>query len=503
VIAAIWKNDLRHYLILLNFLALGVLVVYLIVALLSPKRAAKEGERTPANQTPFLEDEDLETKRLERVQGWALIFAAVVAVALPIYWLREPTRQDQSTTYFDQNSVDRGAVLFAAPGGENYNGAVSKQCANCHGAEGQGGIAPFRINGEPVNWKAPALNSEILRFREDPLCARPREERTPDTVCEITNIITYGREGTPMQGWGVAGGGPLNEQGVADLVAYIRSFTISPEEAQKKATADLEAARTAAQDQEKAAQEALTAATTALGEARTPAQDDLTMPGADDTALEKTCTDLRGALPENPRDVDETTRKQARSCGEYLAALEDFNTAQAAYDWAKEWALRRANVQDGQLLFELNCARCHTKGWSIFDPTKPATAVDGVSALGLSGGGGGTGGGIGFNLRDGALFRRFGPDNDEKTDGFTAHQKFVTEGSLPFKGYGSGGLGSGKMPGFGSMLTEQQIEQIVAYERYCIDQTNYLGVTPFCDSSGKRPVAPSSSTTSSTTTPGG
>src|SRR5690606_19341518 len=139
----------------------------------------------------------------------------------------------------------------------------------------------------------------------------------------------------------------------------------------------------------------------------------------------------------------------------------------------------RANVSDGQLLFELNCARCHTKGWSIFDPTKPPTAVDGVSALGLSGGGGGTGGGIGFNLRDGSMFRRFGPDsNDEETDGFAAHRDFVAEGSVPFKGYGSGGLGSGKMPGFSRMLTREQIDQIVAYERYCIDITNYEGVTP-------------------------
>ena len=50
MLAAIWKNDLRHYLILLNFIAFGFLIIYLIVAVLSPKRARKESggeEQTP------------------------------------------------------------------------------------------------------------------------------------------------------------------------------------------------------------------------------------------------------------------------------------------------------------------------------------------------------------------------------------------------------------------------------------------------------------------------
>ena len=41
MIAALWKNDLRHFLILLNFIAFSVLIVYLIVSVLSPKRATK------------------------------------------------------------------------------------------------------------------------------------------------------------------------------------------------------------------------------------------------------------------------------------------------------------------------------------------------------------------------------------------------------------------------------------------------------------------------------
>ena len=104
MISAIWKNDLRHWLIWINFAAFSALIVYVVRSVLSPKRARSE-EKTPANLTPFLEDEDLESRRLERVLGWALIFAAAFAVALPLYWLREPTRQTQANSYFDKNSV--------------------------------------------------------------------------------------------------------------------------------------------------------------------------------------------------------------------------------------------------------------------------------------------------------------------------------------------------------------------------------------------------------------
>ena len=88
----------RHVLIGLNLVAVLAIVAYLIWAVLSPKRASEE--TSPANLTPFLADDDLESRRLERVQGWALLFAAIVAVALPLYWLHEPSRQKESVNYF-------------------------------------------------------------------------------------------------------------------------------------------------------------------------------------------------------------------------------------------------------------------------------------------------------------------------------------------------------------------------------------------------------------------
>ena len=45
MIAAIWKNDLRHWLIWINFVAFGGLIVYVLRSVLSPKRTRHEERR--------------------------------------------------------------------------------------------------------------------------------------------------------------------------------------------------------------------------------------------------------------------------------------------------------------------------------------------------------------------------------------------------------------------------------------------------------------------------
>ena len=49
----------------------------------------------------------------------------------------------------------------------------------------------------------------------------------------------------------------------------------------------------------------------------------------------------------------------------------------------------------------------------------------------------------------------------------------MTAGSEAHRGYGRGGIGSGRMPGFGSMLTEDMIREIVEYEREGLEETSY------------------------------
>jgi len=508
VIAAIFRNtlhnDLRHWLIFLNIIAIAALIFFIVRSVLSPKKAATE-EKLPANLTPFYEDDVLEGRRLERVQGWALVFAAIIAVALPIYWLREPTREAQSVKYFDKNQVARGATLFANSSMPAYNSAISLQCANCHGAKGEGGTAKTTINGVAVNWKAPPLNTEALRFREDTVCLDPakRAAATTPPVCELTDIITFGRPGTPMQPWGVAGGGPKNDQSIADLVAYIESIQLTPAEAQAqaaKAIATAKATTASATDvcpeylscpaiQVAQAKGKVSDAQTALKAARDAALKALSLPATTtDAELTAKCTTLvDGINKAGNLNLSDTDRANGIACNTYLLAKTAADNAQKSLQWAYTWQARRANVSDGQLLFELNCARCHTAGWSVFDAAQwDQSRPDSAAALGLAGKGGGTGGGIGFNLSN--VMQRFGTDVE---GGWDNQFNFVSLGSLPNQPYGNGGLGSGKMPGFatvpskdapalGAMLTTDMVKMIVSYERYCLDQTSYTSVEPKC-----------------------
>ena len=110
------------------------------------------------------------------------------------------------------------------------------------------------------------------------------------------------------------------------------------------------------------------------------------------------------------------------------------------------------------MLFETNCARCHTLGWSVFNPTtqKPENVI------GQPGGG------------------AFGPDLSQEKERFSDNANgkgvdqqvaFVTLGSDLNKPYGNNGVGTGRMPSFSGMLTKEQIAAIVQYEREGLDQT--------------------------------
>jgi mono/diheme cytochrome c family protein len=100
----------------------------------------------------------------------------------------------------------------------------------------------------------------------------------------------------------------------------------------------------------------------------------------------------------------------------------------------------------GEALFNLDlaggaysCARCHTQGWSYGDPGETGQ------------------GSLGWNLTGGAPNAHF--ENSAEM------QEFVAGGSENGIGYGEQGQGSGKMPSFGAMLTEEQIRAIVEYVR--------------------------------------
>ncbi len=106
---------------------------------------------------------------------------------------------------------------------------------------------------------------------------------------------------------------------------------------------------------------------------------------------------------------------------------------------------------DGQILFQNNCARCHTKGWSYFDPNEPLSNPL-PSPMGS--------GAYGPNLTNGDVDRQFPAPNGE-AELFS----WISIGVAADQGYGIRGISSGRMPHFGAVLTKSQIEEIMAYER--------------------------------------
>jgi len=167
-----------------------------------------------ANRRPYYDDDVLEGKKIERTQLLGLAFLAVITVSLPLYWVLEPSRQEGAVRGFDKRFIGWGSKLFAPTADGGFN------CAGCHGGmKAIGGNAPFAITdvntGEvkSVSWRAPALNTVLYRFSES----------------EVTFILEYGRPFSPMSPWGLVGGGPMNEQQISNLIAYLRSIQVPRE----------------------------------------------------------------------------------------------------------------------------------------------------------------------------------------------------------------------------------------------------------------------------------
>jgi mono/diheme cytochrome c family protein len=350
---------LKTTLIVLNI----VVGVGLLGVVIGASVAKSRRQVAPANLTPHYPDAVLENRHLSRVLGWALILTAFSAMALPLYWLLIPTIQERHSEAFLDRSIEQGGLQF---GPTAPTAGVALNCARCHGSDGGGGSATYTYKDPLTNknyslaWQAPALNTVYYRFPRD----------------QIKTIITYGRKNTPMPSWGLAGGGPVNDQGIEDLLNYIESIQLSPADMEKQLQTAIDAQR-----------------------------------------------------QENP------------------------------------------NASEGEILFNVNCARCHTEGWSFHSSYAQPPQAGGVGGAGQPLAMVPGGGAYGPSLTNGREERQF-PDPATQAD-------FVGTGSKFQQAYGIRGIGSGGMAGFARkcdagqvlaardcrILTDQQIQDIVAYER--------------------------------------
>ena len=182
----------------------------------------------PAGFRPGPSDAELETRVLDRWVGLAMIAMMFMAVFLPVYWLREPTRLATKESQFLNASIERGLGLFSPAG----TTPTSVGCATCHGTGGVGGTSAFTLTdhktGLPTSviYAEPPLRLAVARYTA--------AGRTIDEVKQlIRDAIERGRPGTPMPTWGLSFGGPLNSQAIDDLINYILSIQVAVEPLQK------------------------------------------------------------------------------------------------------------------------------------------------------------------------------------------------------------------------------------------------------------------------------
>lgn len=122
------------------------------------------------------------TRRWQAIGTFLLI---LLVIAFPLYRATDGSRRAAALAAQEGALMNEGHDLWAT------------NCAACHGTNGEGGTAP-------------ALNSQ--------------EFLTSVNDDQIHGIIAGGIPGTAMPAWLNDYGGPLTDQQIAGLVAFIRSW---------------------------------------------------------------------------------------------------------------------------------------------------------------------------------------------------------------------------------------------------------------------------------------
>jgi mono/diheme cytochrome c family protein len=240
---------------------------------------------------------------------------------------------------------------------------------------------------------------------------------------QLTQIITFGRPGTPMPAWGVASGkGALQQQSIQDLVNYVDSLVTTSDKAKAAGT-----------------KEVASCTDRAACVGREQLQDPKTQAAAD-----KWVVDARADLAAAQALLANAGVQDVATDTKLVEQKQE--TLQAALGWQQT----TQSASDGAILFMNNCARCHTRGWSYFNTADPGAVPPGIMA----------GGAYGPNLTGGDVNNQFPPPNGE-----AELELWISAGVPANDQYGIRGISSGRMPHFGAVLSKTDIESIMAYER--------------------------------------
>lgn len=288
-------------------LAVLIAIGFVVYVFLNYRKARPETGaeiELASNRKPYYEDDELETKKLDATLGIGLATLAVIAVALPMYWLAEPGRQEGAQEQFEHTFVHRGEELY------------NEFCSSCHAAGAVGGVAAYTLTDDEgnfidaVEWKVPALNTVLMRYSRE----------------EVEFVLNYGRRNTPMPAWGLPGGGPMTEQQVDNVIDYLESIQLPEADVRAEVRDGLIDAYVAE-------------VTAAAAEENGGELDDAALEALTDEAT----AEVEERLDDNVFDLDLDGTWTVEELGEALFNLE---ASSGTY----------------------SCARCHTKGWSYGQP---------------------------------------------------------------------------------------------------------------------------------------
>jgi mono/diheme cytochrome c family protein len=486
----------------------------------SRRSRASSGEAAPPNLSPHATDDELENTKLTKVLRAALFGSALLAVSLPWYAFNEPDRQADAAVAIEELDIEEGAHWFSVDG---------FQCSNCHGPAAGGGAAAYveSRSGVPVSWTAPALDDVLYRYDEEevaywivygrantPMPALGLDGGGAMTIQEVDQTIAWLRSIQVSQPDAFA-----RSESAADLaLARIEGgedATLNLIARQEAEIADVMAAERKAavvgsfpediKDLFQAPGTCTPASAALVGASCDDPGVDSDRDGLSD-ATERALTVMAGismdtitVLTEdasvvpyvytsesNPiydvrfdpfipftNDSDAGPVADLDAAEELLAHLETdvlllnvtaermdafladlepgltfLQEALADKPWLVDFDAVAADMgvslDDAQLavgLFNAYCARCHTGGYSA-GPSFEQGAGSGA---------------WGPALAEGRSLIQF-PDPADQV-------AFIISGSDNAVGYGVNGIGSGRMPGFGRVLSQEQIELIVMYER--------------------------------------
>ena len=462
----------------ITLIALGIIAALAFFTAAGFRGSGKVSDYAP-NLSKYRNDDDLETKTLDRTLTVAVLIASLLTIMIPLYYLGEQERQEGFVEEFDEVSVERGEHLYEEFG-----------CGNCHGVDGSGGAASYveKRSGINVTWTAPAINNVFYRYDDE----------------EVRYWLIYGRANSPMPAWGLEGGGPMNDGQLDDLIEYMHHFQISQSEElqtiemninsslSRLDTSELLVENEIARQKEliqsvkdapgklPVVQKAVEDVSELLSKEGGIDTDEDGLSDSTETELSTYSSSVSEVLgtsilnldPDNEESIP--GRKDKSVASGYLSQLEseliNITIVAEGYDkfikeaetglaflekaleeklWEVSFEEIANSTYEGDIekakravgLFNAYCARCHTAGYSAGVAYTKEIAS----------------GGLGPALRAGRVNIQFKQRED--------FIDFIIKGSVNGKAYGVNGVGGGKMPGFGAVLPQSDIELIIDYLR--------------------------------------